>query len=78
MKSTLKVTATSAIELTEKQVKKIVDGVEKKYTQNQVELKQVVNPSVIAGVKLTIGSEEIDATASTRLAKLHQELKENL
>ncbi|MBP7842375.1 F0F1 ATP synthase subunit delta [Candidatus Woesebacteria bacterium] len=78
MKSTLKVTVTSAVELTEKQVKKIVDAVEKKYSENTVELKQVVNPSVIAGVKLTIGSQEIDATASTKLAKLHQELKENL
>lgn len=78
MKSTLKVTVATSIELTEKQVKKIVDAIEKKYTQNKVELKQVVSPTVIAGVKLTVGSQEIDSTAQTRLAKLHQELKENL
>lgn len=78
MKSILKVTVTSTIELTEKQVKRIVDAVEKKYSAKEVELKQVVTPSVIAGIKLTIGSQEIDATAQTKLAQLHQELKENL
>ena len=78
MKSTLKVTVTSAIELNMTQVKKIVDAVEKKHKGSTVELKQVVDPSVIAGVKLTVGSEEIDATAYAKLEKLHLQLKQSL
>lgn len=78
MKSTLKVTVTSAVELTNTQVKKIVDAVEKKYKETNVDLKQVIDPSIIAGVKLTIGSEEIDATISSKLEQLHEQLKQSL
>jgi F-type H+-transporting ATPase subunit delta len=78
MQSILKVTITSAVDLTSAQVKKIADAVEKKYKNSQVELKQVVDPSVIAGVKITIGSEEIDATAYAKLEKLHLKLKQSL
>lgn len=78
MKSILKVTVTSAIKLTATQVKKITDAVEKKYKENAVELKQVVDPSVIAGIKITVGSEEIDATTYSRLEKLHMQIKQSL
>ncbi len=79
MKSILKVTATSAIELTPKQVDLIVKAVEKKnILGTKVELTQVVDPSVIAGIKITIGSEQIDATTLTKLEKLHTQLRENI
>lgn len=78
MKSIITVTATSAVALTPSQVKKIVDAVEKKHSKSTVELKQVVDPTVIAGVKLKVGSEEIDATIYNKLEKLHAELKQSL
>ena len=78
MKSILKVTVTSAIELTNTQVKKIVDAVEKKHTQTSVDLKKIVDPSVIGGIKITIGSEEIDATIYSKLEQLHEQLKQSL
>ncbi len=78
MKSTLKVTVTSAVELTKSQVKKITDAVEKKHKESKVELKQVIDPSIIAGVKLTVGSEEIDGTAYSKLEKLHLQIKQSL
>jgi len=78
MKSTLKVTVISAIKLTPIQVKKITEAVEKKHTESKVVLKQVVDPSVIAGIKITVGSEEIDATVYTKLEKLHLQLKQSL
>lgn len=78
MKAILKVTVTSAIKLTSTQVKKITDAVEKKYKENAVELKQVVDPSVIAGIKITVGSEEIDATTYSKLEKLHMQIKQSL
>lgn len=77
MKPTLKVTATSAVELTKKQVDSIVKAVEKKQ-KSAVEFKQVVDPAVIAGIKLTVGSEEIDATVYTKLEKLHAQLRDNI
>lgn len=78
MKSLLKVTVTSAVELTKVQVNKITDAIEKKHKESTVELKQVVDPSVIAGLKLTVGSEEIDATVYSKLEKLHLQLKQSL
>jgi ATP synthase F1 delta subunit len=78
MKSTLKVTVTSAVELTKTQVKKITDAVEKKHKESKVELKQVVDSSIIAGLKVTVGSEEIDATAYSKLEKLHLQIKQSL
>jgi ATP synthase F1 delta subunit len=78
MQSIIKVTATSAIELTQAQVKKIIGAVEKKHKESKVELKQVVDPLVIAGIKLTVGSQEIDATAYSKLEKLHLHLKQSL
>lgn len=78
MKSLLKVTVTSAVELTNTQVKKIVEEIEKKHSGSTVELKQVVDPSVIAGIKLTVGSQEMDATVYSKLEKLHVQLKQSL
>ncbi|MBU0974818.1 F0F1 ATP synthase subunit delta [Patescibacteria group bacterium] len=79
MINTLKVTATSAIELTPKQAEIIVNAVEKKNTHGtKIELSQVVDPSVIAGIKITIGSEQIDATVITKLEKLQTQLRENI
>lgn len=78
MKSKLKITITSAVELTKSQLNKITDAVEKKHKESTVELKQVVDPSVIAGLKVTVGSEEIDATAYSKLESLHLQLKKSL
>ena len=74
MKPTLKVTVTTAIELTKKQVNSILKAVEK---NNIIELKQVVDPSVIGGIKITVGAEEIDATIYTKREKLHNQLRKN-
>jgi F-type H+-transporting ATPase subunit delta len=78
MKPTLKVTITSAVDLTSTQVKKIQSAIEKKHTQSNIELKQVVDPSVIAGLKVTIGSNQIDATAYSKLENLHLQIKKSL
>ena len=75
MKQITKVTVTTAVKLTKKQVSLISKTLEKKY-QN-IELKEVVNPLVIGGVKLTVGSQEINATVNSKLEKLHHQLKTN-
>ena len=78
MKSILKVTVTTAIELTKSQADLIAKTLEKKYKDRNIELIQVIDSSVIAGIKITIGSEEIDATVSSKLEKLHTQLRENI
>jgi len=75
MKQTTNATITTAVKLTKKQVSLVIKTLEKKYSA--VELKQVVDKTIIAGVKLTVGSQEIDATAYTKLEKLHNQLKTN-
>jgi len=78
MKSTLIVTTTSAVALTPQQVKKITQAVENKNKGRKIELKQIIDLSVIGGLKITVGSQEIDATVYTKLEKLHLQLKSSL
>ena len=77
MKPTLIVTLTSAIALSPQQLEKITAAVEKKYTHNTLELHQVVEPTLLAGLKVTLGSQEIDASALAQLETLQLQIKEN-
>ncbi len=70
------VTVTAAQELTAEQKKKITAAVEKKY--GKIELTEVVDPTVVAGLKVRVGSIEYDATAGGKLAHLRQELMERI
>ncbi len=78
MKPILKVTATTAVELTKKQASSIVSAVQKNHKENTVRLKEIIDSKVIAGIKLTVGTEEIDATIYTKLEKLHIQLRKNI
>lgn len=66
-------TITTAVALTDKQLKTIVDAVTKKYGKSY-EFKQVVDPQVIGGIRLTIGSSQLDATVSHKLQQLQNQL----
>lgn len=78
MKSTIKVTATTAVALTQKQADRIITKIQESNKGYSVELKQVVNPALIAGIKITIGSDEYDASVYTKLEKIHRQLKKSL
>lgn len=78
MKATLKVTATTAIELTKKQIDLITKAVEKKHEDQKVELINIIDPSIIAGIKITVGSEQIDASVYSKLEKLRTQLRANI
>lgn len=67
------VTITTAVKLTEKQFSSIVDAVTKKYGK-ALEFKQQVKPEVIGGIRLTIGSSQLDATISHKLQQLQNQL----
>lgn len=66
-------TITSAIELTASQLKELVSAVEKKY--GKVSVNQIIDPSVIGGVSVTIDSVQIDATVAHSLQQLRQSIR---
>jgi F-type H+-transporting ATPase subunit delta len=67
------VTITTAVALTDTQLKSIVDAVTKKYGKS-FEFKEVVDPEVIGGIRLTIGSVQLDSTISHKLNQLKNQL----
>lgn len=75
---TLIVTATTAVPLTKAQQQTITAAVEKKHAATSVKLVQVVDPSVIGGIRLTVGSLDFDATVKNKLASIKYQLKEKV
>ncbi len=69
----LKVTATTAIQLSSAQLSKLQKGVEAKYNQ-KVEVKTIVDPSILGGVVLTIDSRQLDSSVKGKLQVLKQQL----
>ena len=67
------VTVTSAIALSDSQKKSLKAGLEKKY--GAITMNEVVDEKVIGGLKVTVGSEQFDATLSAKLSQLRQNLK---
>jgi F-type H+-transporting ATPase subunit delta len=72
----LDVTVTSAIELTSKQMESIKKAVEEKYDQ-KINYIDVVDPSVIGGVSIRIGSEERNATIKHKLEQIRSQVLTN-
>lgn len=67
-----KVTITSAVALSAAQRKTLADAIEKKH--GKVELVEEINPAVLGGVKVTIDSEQIDATVAAKLKQVQNQL----
>jgi F0F1-type ATP synthase delta subunit len=65
---------TSATKLSETQKKKVVSALEKKYPDAQISF--VVDESTIGGIKITIGSKQIDMTLQAQLLQLQKTLEE--
>jgi len=72
----MKVTITSAVALTKTQVSKLVTGLEKKH--GSLEVDQVVDPAVIGGVKVRLGSTTYDSTVAARLNTLAGQLDDQI
>ena len=75
---TLIVTATTAVPLTNKQQQTLTTAVEKKNAGATVKLVEVVDPGVIGGIRLTVGSLDFDATVKNKLASIKYQLKEKV
>jgi F0F1-type ATP synthase delta subunit len=70
------VSVITAIELTAAQRQKIKDSVESKL--GPVTITEVVDPSIIGGIRIVAGSKEVDATVKGRLDRLKQQLLHTL
>ena len=68
---------TSAYQLSPKTVKKIKKAIEAR-RQDSVKIKAIVNPEVIGGISLQIGSKLFDATVAAKLRQIKKLLDESL
>jgi F-type H+-transporting ATPase subunit delta len=69
----LPVSVTSAVELDEKLVKGIGEQIEEQ-TGRHVELSSSVDPEVLGGLRVRVGSMVLDATVRNRLERLRKQL----
>ena len=62
-------TAITAVELSEKEIKDLEKNLSIKYNKN-VTLNNIVDETILGGVLVKLGNEEIDGTVRTRLSKM--------
>lgn len=74
MKDTLHVTITTAVPLTSAQRKTIESGISKKYPNQSVTVSEEIDPQLIGGVRLRVGSIEHDHSVAGKLEQLRNVL----
>lgn len=72
-----KVIVTTAIALSAKQKDTLKTALSKKIG-SEFTLEEVVLPDVIGGIKIRIGSRELDGSLKSKLEQLHQQLLKHL
>ena len=70
------VQVTTAVELSADQRKKITAALEKKLGTTTIT--EVVDPSIIGGIRVIVGSTEVDASVKSKLEKLRQQLLQTI
>lgn len=65
--------AVTAVEMDEEQKRRLIEKLESKLGQ-KIELNNVIDTSIIGGMKIRIGEKSLDASISSRLKTLHSEL----
>ena len=74
--NSIRVTATSSVELSPAQIHDITQRVVKAYGKNP-EFETVVDPSIIGGLRLRVGNTVIDGSLTTRLGQLKKNLSQS-
>ena len=69
----LEAAATTAVAMTEQQVKSLHEKLEK-LTGKTIDLKTKVDPAVLGGIRLDIEGTELDGTVQNRLASLRRDI----
>lgn len=73
----IKVITTTASVLSKNHVETLKKAVQKKYGRD-AQFEWRVDPKVIGGIKVVIGSKSIDLTVAGKLAQLRVQLEKNL
>ena len=68
-------TAITAVKLSEKEIKDLEKNLSIKYNKN-VTLNNIVDETILGGVLVKLGNEEIDGTVRTRLSKMKKQLSQ--
>ena len=68
-------TAITAVKLSEKEIKDLEKNLSIKYNKN-VTLNNIVDETILGGVLVKLGNEEIDGTVRTRLSKMKNQLSQ--
>ncbi len=69
---------TTAIELSATQRTAMEKALTKARPDQKLSFEYVVDPKVLGGVKLTVGSQELDGTVRTKLSAIKHQLLTNL
>lgn len=65
---------TSAMLLDDEQIENIKQKYQKDFTESRIEIKNIVDKSIIGGIKLEIGDKIVDATLKTKLKALKEHI----
>lgn len=71
-----KVLVTTAVEATAAQIELVTKAVTKKYGKT-VEISQVVDPRIVGGVQITIGSRQLDGSLKGKLDQIRKRFVTN-
>lgn len=71
----LEATAVTAVKLSEEEIKDLEKNLSIKYNKN-VTLTNIIDETILGGVLVKLGNEEIDGTVRTRLSKMKKQLSQ--
>lgn len=65
---------TSVVPLTAKQVQQLTQAIEQQYPASAVELTQLLDPTLLGGLKVKVAGKLVDASAASMLQQLAKQL----
>lgn len=75
-KNVLNIEIISAMELEELQISRIKDKMSEKYNAKNIQVKLLIDPEVLGGVKVKIGDTVIDGTIKTKLDNMNKLIRQ--
>lgn len=70
----VKVQITTAIELSSTQISTIEKALRSKMAKQELSFEYKVDPNILGGIRLIVGSREFDGTLQKRLEQIRQQL----
>lgn len=65
---------TSVVPLTATQVKQLTQALEQRYPASTIELTQLLDPTLLGGLKVKVAGKLVDASAASMLQQLAKQL----